>query len=158
MCELKLSRSYYVYALYVCLICMPYMYALYVYLICMPAMCLVCMLDVCVPLYMYQGRVYTYATRARSYMYALYGSLVCMTFIRTPYMYALDVCLRCVPYVVALNVCLICMPYMYALDVCLKCVPYMYTKLSKPPLHIRHACTRTLCIHGVYVCIHAAQT
>jgi len=38
--SLKLSRSYYVYALYVCLICMP-------------AMCLVCMPDVCVPLYMY---------------------------------------------------------------------------------------------------------
>ena len=38
----------YMYALYVCLICMPYMYALYVCLICMPYMyalyvCLICM-------------------------------------------------------------------------------------------------------------------
>jgi hypothetical protein len=55
------------YALYVCLMCMPYMYALYVCLICMPYMyalytCLICM----------------------PYMYALYICLICM-----PYMYAL---------------------------------------------------------------------
>ena len=59
----------YMYALYVCLICMPYMYAS-----CMP--------------YMQPAR----AVRdyRMPYMYALYVSLICM-----PYMYALYVSLIC---------------------------------------------------------------
>jgi hypothetical protein len=72
------------YALYVCLICVPYMYASHVWLICMPYICLTCM----------------------PYMYALH---VCLTYV--PYMYALYICLICMPYIYALYVCLICMPY-----------------------------------------------
>ena len=106
----------YVYALYVCLICMPYMYALYACLICMPCMYALC---VCLPWI------------RRMPMHALYVCLICM-----PYVYALYVRLICMPYMdkaewedggrvcphtyalyVSLIACLICMPYMHALYV-----------------------------------------
>ena len=57
----RIISSVRMYALYVCLLCMPYMYALYVCLLCMPYMyaCYVCL--ICMP-----------------YMYALYVCLICM--------------------------------------------------------------------------------
>ena len=87
------------YALYVCLICMPYMYALHV-------------------------RLRTLGIREDSDgVCALYACLIWL-----PYVYALCVYLMCMPYVYVLGVlvCLICMPYMVALHVCLICMPYMY--------------------------------
>ena len=74
----------YMYALYVCLLCMPYMcmpymYALYVCLLCMPYVCApyraLCVCLICVP-----------------YMYALYVCLLCMPYMCMPYMYALLLC------------------------------------------------------------------
>ena len=64
----------YVYALHVCLTCMPYMYALHVCLTCMP---------------------YMYALRPSSSSMCSAGRFsMCM-----PYVYALYVCLTCVPYI-----------------------------------------------------------
>jgi len=71
--------------------CMPYMYALYVCLICMRYICMY--VYVCICMHMYASCV---CHICMPYMYALY---VCM-----PYMYALYVCLVCVPYMCALYV------------------------------------------------------
>jgi len=117
----------YMYAVYVCLICMPYMYALYVCLICMPYM-----YALYVTRQSTNGRICAWVMeRARYYVYALYVCLICM-----PYMYALYVtrqstngriCAwvmeRARYYVYALYVCLTYMPYMYALHVCPMCMP-----------------------------------
>ena len=89
------------YALYVCLICMPYMYILYV--------CLMCM--------------------RMSYMYALYVCLTCMPYMSAlhhpraqgdgemlcPHLLhtALVLLVHCV-LLSKLYVCITCMPYMYA--------------------------------------------
>ena len=58
----------YMYALYVCLICMPYMYALYVLYVCL----------ICMP-YMYV--LYVCLIRM-PYMYALYVCLICMPYMQ----------------------------------------------------------------------------
>jgi len=72
------------YALYICLVCMPYLYAFLIEsLLCVcliPCTCALYVCLICMP-----------------YMYALYVCLICM-----PYMYALSVCLICMPYMHAL--------------------------------------------------------
>ena len=85
------------YALYVCLICMPSMCALYTDVL-WDALydCLICM-----P-YMYIGGGEYGRQEARSA-----EGVLC----------AFNVCLICMPDMYALYVCLICMPYMYALYV-----------------------------------------
>jgi len=99
----------YMYALYVCLICMPYMYAVAQVLLCL----------MCMP--------YMYAVAQVLLGFVLRGVCKCM-----PYMYALYVCYSALFCAVCINVCLICMPYMYALYVCysaLFCAALIYTRV-----------------------------
>jgi hypothetical protein len=76
-----------VYALYVCLICMPYMYALYVW----------CM-----------SYLYALYVCCVSYLYALY--VCCVSFL-----YVLYVCCMYVYLYTCTVLCLVCMPYMYVM-------------------------------------------
>ena len=92
-------------------ICVPYLYALHVCLICMP--------------HVHALPLVRPPSRFCRYMCALYVCLICMPDMNASalvcpssrfcgYIYALRVCFMRMPYVYALCVCLICMPYAYA--------------------------------------------
>ena len=88
--SVRTGHRAYMYALYVCRICMPYTYAVYVCLMRMPYTHALYVCRICMP-----------------YSYAVYACLI-----RMPYL-SLCVCFIRMPYTYAVYVCLIRMPYMY---------------------------------------------